>query len=54
MIPTIRPFLEQTFGMNYVSATFAASLMASSFAISFSHPFDTMKTNLQGDIGFFY
>ena len=39
--------------MNPMTALFSASMIASSFAITTSHPFDTMKTVLQGDIGKF-
>jgi sulfite exporter TauE/SafE len=45
------PFFAENFGLGQFPAMFAASLAASSVAISLSHPFDTMKTVLQGDIG---
>jgi hypothetical protein len=43
--------IESKFNMNNISAMLWASLAASTVAIVFSHPFDTIKTNLQGDIG---
>ena len=51
LVPTLTPMIKEKFNMNHFSAMFLASLAASSFAITLSHPFDTMKTNLQGDLG---
>ena len=51
LVPTITPMISSSFNMGHFKAMFTASIIASSFAISLSHPFDTMKTNLQGDLG---
>lgn len=51
IVPSLYPYFKDTHNMNQVSALFVSSLIASSIAITLSHPFDTMKTNLQGDLG---
>ena len=51
MIPTLTPMIEERFNMGNVSAMFWASFASAVVAIIFSHPFDTIKTNLQGDLG---
>ena len=43
--------IAEKYNMNNISAMLWASFAASSIAIIFSHPFDTIKTNLQGDLG---
>ena len=51
LIPTFTPMIAKAYNMNNISAMLWASFAASTVAIIFSHPFDTIKTNLQGDIG---
>lgn len=51
MVPSMAPFFADKFGLGQFPSMFVASLAASSVAITLSHPFDTMKTILQGDIG---
>ena len=53
LVPTISSTFKERFNMNPMTALLSASILASSFAIATSHPFDTMKTVLQGDIGKF-
>ena len=54
IVPSLSPIYREKYNLNPMTALFAASLTASAFAISLSHPFDTMKTILQGDLGIIY
>ena len=45
--------IRERFKLNNPTAMLLASFAASTVAIIFSHPFDTIKTNLQGDIGIY-
>ena len=51
VVPTIAPYFEEYFKIGKFQAMFCASMATASVAITLSHPFDTIKTILQGDIG---
>ena len=51
LVPVMTPIISSSFNIGHFQAMFSASICASLFAITLSHPFDTIKTNLQGDIG---
>ena len=51
LVPTLTPRVKEYSQLGHFQSMFVSSIIASSFAISLSHPFDTMKTNLQGDLG---
>lgn len=51
LIPTFTPIVQEKLGINRTLAMFYSSFLASSIAIVLSHPSDTIKTNLQGDLG---
>jgi hypothetical protein len=53
LIPTFTPMIEKRSNLNNATSMLLASFAASTVAIIFSHPFDTIKTNLQGDLGIF-
>ena len=51
MVPSLTPLVAQRLELNQFQAMFVASISASLVAITLSQSFDTMKTNLQGDLG---
>ena len=51
MVPSLTPYVQDYFQLGQFKAMFIASITCSMVAITLSQPFDTMKTNLQGDLG---
>ena len=51
LVPILTPLICSWYNLDHYQGMFAASITASLFAITLSNPFDTIKTNLQGDLG---